>query len=422
MRLCQRLAQATIAGISERRGARKLRQCVILDLDEIVKIHQSGAGGIYIRVNSSAHRMRYVGQTVSFKDRDEQHLRTECAAQRDKNLVSDEQHAVYYMFVAKHGYAGSWIDMPMAVIPRSTVTADRLRLEKWYIRQYGTLNTAGGVFRFRPNKKHSRRRPVRRLRGQVEERRQQVTTTAPVRYVDAMTGATCIDFCRALEQSKNDSTWTVQEGTFDVSRSKSVQREFGHTTLRCKYVDGFILGGLAKDMIRQPNQCKKYGLENIVEITVANVQRRPRCRIQLDMRQLIKKLGRSTGPRIRKVLRGMVYRDIRRAWGAAGDERHELRRKNARININNHARRVWGISMSAKTTVKVESTERHVMQAAVCGAEMLLRHTSAPLELKRDMVEKLKVVRVRPKTIASSLTNWRKEHRSFDAEADPESL
>ena len=61
------MAQATIAGISERRGARKLRQCVILDLDEIVKIHQSGAGGIYIRVNSSAHRMRYVGQTVSFK-------------------------------------------------------------------------------------------------------------------------------------------------------------------------------------------------------------------------------------------------------------------------------------------------------------------------------------------------------------------
>ena len=167
---------------------------MVLDLDEIVRIHQTGAGGIYMRVNNTAHRMRYVGQTMNFKDRDEQHLRMECNAQRDRNLISDEQHAVYYMFVAKHGGAGSWIDMPVAEVPRSTVKADRLRLETWYIRIYGTLNTAGGVFRFRPNKKHSRRRPVRRLRGKHEERRAQVTTATPVRYVDATTGATYIDF------------------------------------------------------------------------------------------------------------------------------------------------------------------------------------------------------------------------------------
>ena len=208
-----------------------------------------------------------------------------------------------------------------------------------------------------------------------------------------------------------------------MTRSKSVQREFGYTTLRVQYVDGYILGGLAKEMIWQPDQCKKYGLEQVVNITVVRVQRRPRYGAHtLGVRKLVEKLGRGTGPRVRKILRGMVYRDVHRVWAAAGAVQHELRRKNARININNHARRVWGISMSARTTVKVESTERHVMQAAVCGAEQILRHATAPLELKRHMVEKLKAVRVRPKTISSSMCNWRKEHRSFDVNVDPESL
>jgi hypothetical protein len=409
--------------LSERRGARTLRKCAQLELETLVELSLAKhKGGVYIRVNTDTHRWRYIGQTMNYATRDEQHLRNEHKAQQDNKSIKDEQYATYYAFASKHGGAGHWVWMPVTVLPSSAPKADRLRLERWFIRQYGSLNTVGGVWNRPKTKKRSRKRPVKRLRGKNEARRGPVTEMAPTLYVNTATGATYTDFCRALENSQAGTTWQVRNGTFNVSRDKSVQRTFGHSKLRVEYVDGLVLGGRAKDMIWRPETCKKHGLERVLTITVTDVQNRKRTAHGEGIAETLEQLWKSTGPRVRRVLRGTHYPVVRRLWTAAGEIKHELRRRNARINLNNHARDVWGISMSARTTIRVETTERSVMQAAVRAAEGLLHCVTGPLALKRDMAKRLKAVRVRPNNISRLMCNWRKENQEFDHTVDPESL
>lgn len=172
MRGAQRLLLLQLVLYSERRGYRKLRSIVEMNIDVIAQAGEKREmGGVYIRVNRLTHRMRYVGQTGSFQRRDEEHLRKEAhAAAKEgcaQRTTKTERTTMYYEFTAKHGGPGQWIYLPVVVMDAATNNRDRVRVERKMIRRYGTLNVAYSVWSKAVRKK-PRHRPVMRLRGKSE--------------------------------------------------------------------------------------------------------------------------------------------------------------------------------------------------------------------------------------------------------------
>ena len=81
LRGAQRIVLMQLIVHSERRGFRKLRSVVELNIDIMAQAtDMRDMGGVYVRVHMLTHRMRYIGQTASFQRRDEEHLRAEAKA------------------------------------------------------------------------------------------------------------------------------------------------------------------------------------------------------------------------------------------------------------------------------------------------------------------------------------------------------
>ena len=231
-----------------------------------------------------------------------------------------------------------------------------------------------------------------------------------------------LDFAQILERCQRDQQTdrvTVEAGTFDVSRACKVRREYGGTPLRVYFADGHNVKCTARDMTWMSTKSASKGFERVIEI-----------RVGLDLQvyegdrdpteAIMKRLSRHTNVSARRGLQGMRYCDVRHLYNRAGTIKHGLRRKIAQANICKHAKLIWGVSMTWKPVVRVESTRHGVVQAAVAATTALIRQMEGPLALKRDLEERLSAVRVKPKTIARSLCNWRKECRKFSADHPPE--
>ena len=185
MRGAQRLIMLQLVLHSERRGYRKLRAIVELNIEVVAQAGDvKETGGVYVRVNRLTHRMRYVGQTGSFRRRDEEHLREEASALSNANKVTidkKDKTTTYYQFTAKHGGPGHWIDLPMVVMGTTSKNRDRIRVERKLIPRYGTLNVVYNVWT-RPVRKRPRSRPIMRLRGKSEGRTSVVRQSKPTWY------------------------------------------------------------------------------------------------------------------------------------------------------------------------------------------------------------------------------------------------
>jgi len=57
-----------------------------------------------------------------------------------------------------------------------------------------------------------------------------------------------------------------------------------------------------------------------------------------------------------RVLGGTTYEDAKLLWKAASNSKSERKQELAKRNINKHARKVWGITMTTKPTLRVGTT------------------------------------------------------------------
>ena len=322
--------------------------------------------------------------------------------------------------MSKHGGAGQWIYLPIVIMGATSSNRDRVRVERRMIRKYGTLNVAYSLWG-RPVRKKPRHRPVMRLRGGKEQRSGPVKRGAPTWYT-ANDGVRIVDFAQVLERCYDQQqvdTVTVTAGTYDVSRTVKVKREFGTTPLMVYFADGHTVKCMAKDRLWLTRVGNGY--ERVTKIQVGlDLQVYDKRQGKDYVTARLKHLSRHTNVSVRRVLGGASYSEVRHLYNRANQIKHDLQRKIAQANLRKHAKVVWGVSLTWKPVLRVESTQHGVVQAAVAAATALIQLLEGPRALKRDLVERLRAVRVKPKSISRVLCNWRPECRKYSATHKPE--
>lgn len=236
-------------------------------------------------------------------------------------------------------------------------------------------------------------------------------------------GRRVLDFAQILERCYREQRVDevkVTAGTYDVSRTVKVRREYGNTPLVVHFADGHYVRGIAREMTWMTTKASTQGFERVTSIRVGlDLQARTYKR-EDPTEAMLKRLSRNTNVSARRRLAGLHYCDIRHLYNRAAVIKHELKRKIAQANLRKHAKLVWGVSMTWAPVLRVETTRHGVVQAAVAASVALIRLVNGPLALKRDLEERMRAVRVKPKTVARELCNWRQECKNFSAKQEPE--
>ena len=420
VRLAQRITLRSIVRTSQRHGPTKLRGQVSDDLEQMC---DSGAGGIYVRVNVHAHRWRYVGQTACFRTRDEQHLRHE-----HEQGGGDEAASRYYDVAKRLGGPGAWIDLPLCILQAEASPRTRLRVEREWITTLGSLNGRRrhtvGVSGPRTAAPQRRGRAPMRLRQGGAERHGGTRRRHGVRLY-TVAGTEAADFGEVLTtaERRGEPTEVQVAAGRDVSRIKFITDNFGDTDLLIRYNDGLVLASQVNDLLWLPARAHKIGLEQVTAIRIQRVVRTSSTRDQVVLRtgmpdktieHVIVTLSKRANKRVHRTLGGMTYEDVRRVWARTRDIRSREHRKICRGNLQRYARRVWGVAIKHRTTLRVETMSREVAQIAKTAARRVIAATAGPIQLKACLTDEIRPVRTRPKTVIQDLGNWRKHCAQMD--------
>lgn len=337
------------------------------------------------------------------------------------------------------GGAGAWVDLPIVILGTDASDRTLRRVEKEWIGRLGSLNgrrrrTVNG--RPAPARTGARRRQPMRLRhGDYPERHRAATEQHRVRmyeYGDGTTTTMTADFGEVLAAAEGRKGVQVQvrQGR-DVSRINFVTRTFGTSVLLVTYADGLVLRSQAQELLWNPARARGIGLERVVSIRLERTTRSDPAPRQVVLRvgmpdatieQVIRRISKRAHARLHTMLGGMTYGDVRRVWNQTRNIRSVEHRKICRGNLQRYARRVWGVPLKHKATLRVETLRDDVVKTAKTAARRVIAQVDGPEQLKNCLCEEIRPVKTRPKTVLQDLGNWRKACANLDGTVDATDL
>ena len=323
----------------------------------------------------------------------------------------------------RHGGVGTFIDVPLVLLRTSATLGERIRVEKRYIRQIGTLNMVGR--RDRAPRRARRRRPPKNIRKSTEKRQGTVPLVRPTSYI-TQAAMEYNDLCQVLQVAYDQDTGKpcdidVKQGTYDASNKTTLVRRWAETRVMVTFCDDHTIKCTIKEYVQLEKMNHEVKFERVVGIKIIHVWKNVK-RGDEDTEKLIQRLSTTARKGKEKLLRGFRYEEVFAVWTRSKGIRHDERRKICQANIQRYARKIWGAPMDYKPVLRVESNTKEVIAAARAGAEILLRRTTTPLAMQRKLSKALRPVRVKPRSISSHLSNWRKKDRDYDPDINPISL
>jgi len=409
---------------------------------------------VYGRVNINMRNCMYVGKHVGIgRERDQDHLYKGTWAEK---LEGERPRSIKCLksqeFAARHGGAAAFVDVPLYVMGVGATESDLHARERVLRRQCGKLNDAsddtygkdvGDVLRRRAmqqrvdvrKRARRRRRPIRRLRGCVENRAREVVrvTMTTYRVVDVWCNVVyeSVDFLNVLQyiakdERVMDGTYVcvdVLEGVNDCTRKVPCKRWYGEAMVEAMYASTCgkqqTLRGPLKRMLWVSNKAKRLGMcGGLVRVRVLKQPAKWfSCNSKGEVDLLLHIARHPHGGK--DVLDGMDYSRVWRLWTCSKAIKNVRLREMARAILQRVSRRRWGVKINYTPVVRWPMCMDFPNKVVLDMARQVLKRTyNAPRALVRRMCASVRVVRSDPRTTGGDLLNFRAICRGYDPQAD----
>eukprot|EP01050_Picozoa_sp_SAG11_P016984 SAG11_NODE_2387_length_3416_cov_9.140187_3_plen_610_part_00 len=415
-----------------------IRQNAVAWTHDTRRLYNSAATTvIYIRVCPWMPSQRYVGMhTGKPETRDNDHLLKSAKA----HMLTTRETLYHQKFCASHGGGAAFIDIPLYICPMNTERTDAMRLERFYIKQFGVHNRTNSYVPRSGPRQHTdthllkRNKPRRRRRVQSMRkpgaRMHSVNNTnlrtRPREYTIAGARASCdLSVMVRQVQAKGGHAVVHVHGSplVELSNTALLRRRYGDTQVLLTFADDMqirttVEGMLRRKLLTTQDDWNERVFEPLVCIEIIAVHWTALGSDAVIAKATAERVGTKPG-HSRALIQTVTHPELLRVWHAARDIRDRRVRQRAKEQLLLISKRKLHVSLTCAPTIKYLASvffpKNLIRRSGIRLLRAISRLDLFDISAMRQLEHTLKNVRSRAETCGQILIN----HKRFDRVFDP---